>query len=689
MAETKGISRVIKQDRIAIIEIDSPPVNALGHAVREALYEGLRASMDDPEIDAVVIACAGRTFFAGADISEFKKPFRPPGLKDIFAMIDASKKLVLAAIHGAALGGGFELALSCHYRIALSSAKVGLPEVALGLLPGAGGTQRTPRLAGVSAALDLIMSGKPLDAATAKARGLIDEIAAEGALQDAAVRYARHLVDRAVPLRRVRDMPLDVRGEEARQLFADFRRKNARLFRGFKAPENIVKALEAAVELPFDAGLAREAELCAELMKSRESEAQRHIFFSERAASKIPGLAPDLKPMPIESVAIVGAGTMGTGIAIAFLNAKVPVTLVDLDGRAVERASAKIAKTIHSMVDKGLIDSDTAKSRISRLRTETDIQSIRTADLVIEAVFERLDLKRSVFTQIDAVAKIGAILATNTSFLDVDAIAAATSRPQDVIGLHFFAPANIMRLLEVVRGEKTSDRVLVSGMHLGRRLDKVAVVSRVCDGFIANRVMAPRSVSANRLILEGAMPWDVDQALVNFGFPMGVFAMTDLVGVNVIGWDPENSKSRTVQEILCEKGRWGQKRGAGYYDYDEKMGRMPSPVVEGLIREFAAKNDVAQKSYTERNIIEQLLDPVVNEGAKLLEEGVALRASDIDVAMVSGYAWPAFTGGPMFWADSQGLGTILERLEARRDAGEPIQISSLLERMAAEGKTFH
>jgi 3-hydroxyacyl-CoA dehydrogenase len=645
--------------------------------------------MDDPEIDAVVIACAGRTFFAGADISEFQKPFRPPGLKDIFAMIDASKKLVLAAIHGTALGGGFELALSCHNRIATSSAKVGLPEVALGLLPGAGGTQRTPRLAGVSAALDLIMSGKPLDAATAKARGLIDEIAAEGSLQDAAVRYARHFVDRAVPLRRVRDMPLDVRGEEARQLFADFRRKNARLFRGFKAPENIVKALEAAVELPFDAGLAREAELCAELMKSRESEAQRHIFFSERAASKIPGLAPDLKPMPIESVAIVGAGTMGTGIAIAFLNAKVPVTLVDLDGRAVERASAKIAKTIHSMVDKGLIDSDTAKSRISRLRTETDIQSIRTADLVIEAVFERLDLKRSVFTQIDAVAKMGAILATNTSFLDVDAIAAATSRPQDVIGLHFFAPANIMRLLEVVRGEKTSDRVLVSGMHLGRRLNKVAVVSRVCEGFIANRVMAPRSVAANRLILEGAMPWDVDQALVNFGFPMGVFAMTDLVGVNVIGWDPENSKSRTVQEILCEMGRWGQKRGAGYYDYDEKVGRMPSPVVEGLIREFAAKNDVAQKNYSERNIIEQLLDPVVNEGARLIEEGVALRASDIDIAMVSGYAWPPYTGGPMFWADTQGLGTILERLKARRDAGESIWISSMLETMAAEGRKFY
>lgn len=689
MADTKSISRVIKQDRVAIIEIDSPPVNALGHAVREALYEGLRASIEDPEIDAVVIACAGRTFFAGADISEFQTRFRPPGLSDIFAMIDASGKLVLSAIHGTALGGGFELALSCHYRIALSSAKVGLPEVALGLLPGAGGTQRAPRLAGVSAALDLIMSGKPLDAASAKARGLIDEIVTEGSLRDAAVRYARRLVDTAMPLRRVRDMPLDVTGEDARRLFADFRRKNARLFRGFKAPESIVKAVEAAVELPFDAGLAREAELCAELMKSRESEAQRHIFFAERAASKIPGLAPDLKPMKIESVAIIGAGTMGTGIAIAFLNAKLPVTLVDLDDRALERASAKIAKTIRSMVDKGHVDSDTAELRIGLLRTETDIDSIRTADLVVEAVFERLDLKRAVFAKIDTVAREGAILATNTSFLDVNAIAAATSRPENVIGLHFFAPANIMRLLEVVRGEKTADRVLVSGMNLGRLLDKVAVVSRVCDGFIANRVMAPRSISANRLILEGAMPWDVDQALVNFGFPMGVFAMTDLVGVNVIGWDPENSKSRTVQEILCEKGRWGQKRGAGYYDYDDKMGRMPSPVVEGIIREFAATHGVAQKNHSERNIIEQLLDPVVNEGAKLLEEGVALRASDIDIAMVSGYAWPPYTGGPMFWADTEGVGNILERLRARRAAGEPIQISSMLESMAAQGRKFY
>lgn len=684
MAQTGEVSRLIKHDRVGILEIDSPPVNALGVAVRVALDTGVRALLADPEVEAVVVACGGRTFFAGADISEFGKPLQGPGLNQIFALIEGASKPVVAAIHGTALGGGLELALACHYRIAVRSAKVGLPEVSLGLLPGAGGTQRTPRLAGVSKALELIVHGKPIDASAAQGCGLIDEIAPEGSLRDAAVAYARGLVDAKAPLRRARDLSTDVSGEAAAQLFADFRRTNAPLFRGFKAPENIVKAIEAAVALPFDEGIAREFELFRELEPGRESEAQRYIFFAERAATKIPGLSSEVKPIRIGSVAVIGAGTMGTGISTAFLNAGLPVTMIDLDAAALERGAATIAKTLRGAAQKGRISADEAELRVGLLKTAGGIEATGAADLIIEAVFERLDLKMKVFREMDAAAKPDAILASNTSFLDLDAIAAVTSRPERVIGLHFFSPAHIMRLLEVVRGAKTSDAILTTGMGLGRRLGKVAVMSAVCDGFIANRLMARRSEAADRILLEGIMPWDVDRAMTEFGFPMGPFAMIDLVGVDVIGWDRENSAGRTVQEVLCENGRWGQKRSGGYYDYDEQRRRTPSPYVEEVIRAFAAKHGVSRKGYTDQAIIEHLLDPVVNEGAKLIEEGVVLRASDIDVALVTGYAWPSYTGGPMFWGDTVGLDKIVARLKAR-EASEPITVSPLLERLAKEG----
>jgi 3-hydroxyacyl-CoA dehydrogenase len=684
MSQTTKVLTVQMRDGVAVLRIDSPPVNALGYAVRAGIQEGLQACIGDTAVKAIVIICGGRTFFAGADISEFGQPFRPPSLDDLFSTIETSQKPVIAAIHGTALGGGFELALACHYRIAVASAKVGLPEVALGLLPGAGGTQRTPRIAGVAAALDLIVFGKPLPAAAAKDAHLLDELTNEGALEDDAVAFARKLVSSYAPLRRVRDLNPDLEGEAAAKLFADFRAKNSNTFKGFKAPENIVRAIEAAVALPFDEGLRREAELFEELVGSTESAAQRHIFFAERVAAKIPGLSADAKALPVKSLAVIGAGTMGTGIATAFLNAGLPVTLVDQEDAAVKRGAGNIAKTLQSAVAKGRISEDEGKRRESLLKATIDMTSIADSDLVIEAVYENLDLKKRVFQRIDALAKPSAILASNTSFLDLDAIAAATARPAQVIGLHFFAPANIMRLLEVVRGKATSDSLLATGMELGRKLGKVAVLSRVCDGFIANRVMHKRLEAAERLILEGPMPWDVDRVMLDYGFPMGVFAMLDLVGLDVIGWDRQNSAGRSVQEVLCESGRWGQKKNGGYYDYDDQRRASPSPIAEGVIRDFAKKKGVTQRDYTKAEMIERLLYPVVNEGAKLLEEGVALRASDIDVALVTGYAWPVYTGGPMFWGEHLGLARVVAALER----GNDVEVSPLLLRLAQDSKGF-
>jgi len=688
MTRINAVTQLVTAGGIAVLEIDSPPVNALGHVVRLGLDEGLEVALADDAIKAIVIACAGRTFFAGADIGEFGKPLLKPDLNDIFRRIEAAAKPVVAAIHGTALGGGFELALACHYRIAEPSARIGLPEVNLGLLPGAGGTQRTPRLAGVAAALQLIVLGKPIGASAGKAAGLIDLLSGQGTLREDAIAYAARLADEKAPLRRARDLSPDLSAAEALELIEAFSKKNARSFKGFRAPGNIVKAIQAATELAFDDGLAREWELFEELMASRESAAQRHIFFAERATSKIPGLGKDVTPLPVKTVAVIGAGTMGTGIAIAFLNAGLPVTLIDLNGTALQQASRRIEKAILSLAEKGRIAQGEADKRIAALTPVSTIEGAADADLIIEAVFERLDLKQSIFSQLDAIAKPGAILASNTSFLDLNMIAAATSRPDHVVGLHFFAPANIMRLLEVVRGAKTSDRVVATAMGLGRTLNKVAVLSGVCDGFIANRLMARRGEAADRIVLEGPLPWDIDAAMTGFGFPMGVFAMLDLVGLDVIGWDRENTAGRTIQEILCESDRWGQKKGGGYYDYDEQRVGRPSPHVENVVVAFRERIGIRQKTYTEEQIVRELLDPVVNEGAKLIEEGIALRASDIDMALVTGYGWPVYSGGPMFWGDGVGLAGIVDRLKARQQAGDPIRISPLLERLAATGGSF-
>lgn len=687
MADAESLLNLTSQGSVRIVEIDSPPVNALTHRVRVALEVGLKAALADDEAKAIVIACAGRTFFAGADITELGQPIQHPDLNELAELIESSGKPVVAAIHGTALGGGLEVAMACHYRIAVPSAKVGLPESALGLLPGAGGTQRLPRLIGVEAALDMIVGGKPIGAKAAHAAGLIDALAEEGRLREDAIAYAARLAEEGAPLRLARDLVPSVNGDAATALIEEYTRRNARAFKGRKAPGNIVKAVEAAATLPFDQGLKREWELFEELVVSPESQAQRYIFFAERAASKVPGLAA-AKSIPISSVAVIGAGTMGSGITLAFLNARLPVTLVDLSAEALERAKAHIARTLRSAAEKGRTSADEAEARLALLSTAQSMDAVGQADLIIEAVFEQLDLKKKIFGQIDQIAKPGAILASNTSFLDLNAIAAATSRPESVVGLHFFAPANIMRLLEVVRGDKTSDAVLATAMGLGRTLAKVAVLSGVCDGFIANRLMARRGEAAERIILEGPMPWDVDKAMAEYGFPMGVFQMLDLVGLDVIGWDRENSAGRTVQEVLCEMDRWGQKKGGGYYDYDDRRRASPSPVAEQVIRDFATRHEVPQREYTELELVQQLLDPVVNEGAKLLEEGIAQRASDIDMALVAGYGWPVYKGGPMFWGDSEGLGRIVARLEKRIANGEAITLSPLLVQMAADGRRF-
>jgi len=473
-------------------------------------------------------------------------------------------------------------------------------------------------------------------------------------------------------------------------MFADFTQKHARVFRGFRAPGNIVKAVEAAVALPFEAGMKREGELFMELMQSRESAAQRHLFFAERMVAKIPGIASATQARPTGKVGVIGAGTMGGGIAMNFLNIGTPVTLVETSQDALDRGVATIRRNYEATVAKGRLSAAEYETRIALLNPTLDFQNLADRDLVIEAVYENLPLKQDIFSRLGDLVRPEAVLASNTSFLDLDAIASATAHPERVIGLHFFSPANVMRLLEVVRGARTAPDVVVTGMSLGRKIGKLAVLAGVCNGFIANRAMMPRTELARELVLEGPSPADIDRVMTEYGFPMGPFAMLDLVGLDVIGWDPKNSSGSTVLEVLCEAGRWGQKRGAGYYDYDDKRQARPSAEVARIIADFAARGKIAQRSFNDSEIIERLLYPIVNEGTKILEEGIALRASDIDVALVTGYGWPAYTGGPMFWADGIGLDKIVSRLDAlQAEHGAAYQASGLLRRLAAEGGVLH
>ncbi|MBL8648163.1 MAG: enoyl-CoA hydratase/isomerase family protein [Sphingosinicella sp.] len=684
MTAINDVVDLSRDGEIAVITVNSPPVNALSAPVRDGIAEGVTSAVADAEVKAIVLICAGRTFIAGADITEFGKPPRGTSLHQMIDVIESATKPVIAAIHGTALGGGLETALGAHYRVAVPSAKLGLPEVKLGLLPGAGGTQRLPRVVGAEAALKMVTSGNPIGAKAALDSGLVDELVDEADLRGGAIAFAQKVVAENRPLKKIRDR--SVTAEPA--LFAEFRAANARKFRGFDAPEANIKCIEAAVTLPFEEGMKRERELFMELMTGTQSAAQRHIFFAERQAARIKDLPEGTTPRSVKSVGVIGAGTMGGGISMNFLSAGIPVTIVETNPEALERGVGIMRKNYAASAAKGALKPEAVEANMGRLTPVLDLEALKDCDLIIEAVFEDMAVKKEIFAKLDRIAKPGAILASNTSYLDVDEIASATSRPQDVVGLHFFSPANVMKLLEVVRGAKTAPNVLATAMGLAKTIGKVAVVAGVCFGFIGNRMLRARQDQAQALILEGAMPWDVDRVLYDFGFPMGPFQMADLAGLD-IGWSAATSKGETVRDRLCEAGKRGQKTGSGFYDYDEKRNRTPSKVAEEIILAKSAELGIARRQVSDAEILERCIYPMINEGAKILEEGIAQRPSDIDVAWIYGYGFPVYRGGPMFYGDTVGLKAVLEGLEKYEKVhGAAFKPAALLTKLAAEGTSF-
>lgn len=689
MSSTVSVTR---SDNIAVVTIDNPPVNALGYNLRKPLHDALGELRDDPTAEAIVVTCAGRTFIAGADITEFGKPMQAPSLPDLIEMLESIGKPTVAAIHGTALGGGLELALGCHFRVADAGAKLGLPEVKLGLLPGAGGTQRLPRIVGPEKAVRMVVSGNPIAAAEAHADGLVDAVCSEE-LADNAVALAKDKVASGAALVHVRER--DQKLAEARNdlaaldaVIADATKKA----RGLEAPLICAQSVRNAVTLPFEEGLAAEREFFIKLVTGEQSAAQRHLFFAERQAAKVDGVGKDLKRRQIRKVAVIGAGTMGGGIAMSFVNGGIPVTVLEMNQEALDRGFATISKNYDISVSRGSLSEEAKAKRLGLLTGVTSYEDLADADLIIEAVFEEMAVKKNVFGKLDAVAKPGAILASNTSYLDVDEIAASTKRPGDVVGTHFFSPANVMRLLEIVRGKQTSADVLATLLGIARVIRKVPVVVGVCHGFVGNRMLSARSAEAEDLLLEGALPQDVDKALTDFGFPMGQYAMADLAGLD-IGWRTRKSLGTTaaIADSLCEEGRYGQKTGKGYYLYKDGS-RKPEadPEVETLIEKVSAGRNLARRKISAEEIIERTLYPMVNEGARILEEGIAARSSDIDIVWANGYGFPIGKGGPMFWADSVGLGKIVERLEhwhgeMGKDVYKP---AKLLKDLAASGKSF-
>ena len=674
---------------VAVVTVDNPPVNALSQGVRQGLLEGVNKALADDAVQAIVIHCAGRTFIAGADITEFASGPAEPSLRDMLELMDGAGKPVIAAIHGTALGGGLETALCCHYRVAAPGARLGLPEVKLGLLPGAGGTQRLPRVVGVEKALQMVTSGVPIGAVEALEAGLVDEIV-EGDLLPGALAFGHQIVARGAALPRIRDR--DDRLQEAREdpaVFEQFRRSIARKSRGFIAPEYNIRCIEAAVSQPFDEGMKTEARLFTELMRSPQAAAQQYFFFAERQAARIPDIPRDTPELPIARVGVIGAGTMGGGIAMNMVNVGIPVTLVETSQEALERGLGVIRGNYDNTARKGRLSEADVVQRMGLINGSLQLQELAQCDLVIEAVFENMEVKKDIFTRLDAIVKPGAILASNTSALDLNEIASATARPESVIGLHFFSPANVMKLLEVVRGDATAREVIKTCMGFARRIDKVPVLVGVCHGFVGNRILFARQTQAQQLALEGARPHQVDRVLYEFGFPMGAFQMSDLAGLD-IGWNAETSRGETIRDRLCEAGRRGQKTGAGYYDYDENRKPTPAPLVAELYTEFAARAGIIQRDIADQEILERCLLPMINEGAKILEEGIAIRASDIDVVYVYGYGWPVYRGGPMYYANSLGLDTVLARLRHYwQQSGDDFwRPSRLLVELAEKGGRF-
>jgi 3-hydroxyacyl-CoA dehydrogenase len=689
--------RFEKRGNVGIIWINNPPVNAISVDVRAALIDGVAKLAEDPQIKIGVLACEGRTFMAGADITEFGKPPLSPSLHHAIDAVESSVKPIVAAIHGTAFGGGLEVALGCHYRVAIAGAKVGLPEVKLGLLPGAGGTQRLPRLIGIEAALGIIVSGDPVPAAQAAKAGVIDKII-EGDLLEGALNHARALAAENAPLRKVRDLKVDV-SKIAPGFFDEARTRVAKEKKNLFAPQRIVDALEAAATLPFEKGMAREREFFLQCAQNSQSKALQHVFFAERKAANVPNLDKNVAKRDIKSVAIIGAGTMGGGIAMNFLNVGIPVTLLEMKQDALDRGVGVIRKNYDNTASKGRLTLEQVQQRMDLLKATLSYDDLRDADLVIEAVFETMAIKKDVFAKLDKAVKKGAILASNTSYLSIDEIAGSTSRPSDVVGTHFFSPANVMRLLEIVRGAKTAQDVLVTVIDIAKRINKIGVVCGNRDGFIGNRMLGGYAYQASLMVLEGAMPEQVDAALRNFGMPMGVLQMSDLAGLDV-GYksrkdrDPASFDGRVTRsaDLLVEMGRMGQKTQAGYYDYapGDRTPR-PSPVVTELIEKVSKNYGIVRRKFTDEEIVERCFLALMNVGCEVLREGVAYRASDIDIVYIYGYGFPAYRGGPMFWAENEvGLKTALAKLQkyCAETGSKWLKVSPLLEKLVAEGKGF-
>ncbi|AZP14085.1 3-hydroxyacyl-CoA dehydrogenase NAD-binding domain-containing protein [Undibacterium parvum] len=682
---------------IAVITLNNPPVNGLGHASRAAVVEGMQQALQDEAITAIVITGAGKAFSGGADIKEFNstKAFAEPSLQTVINVIENASKPVIAAIHSVCMGGGLELALACHYRVATAGAQIALPEVKLGILPGAGGTQRLPRVLGLEMALNMIVSGTPVVSEKLAKTGLFNQML-EGDLMQGAIDFA-NTVAATRPLPRVRDIKIDYPNHEA---FLQFSRNTVGAMAGpFPAPLKCVEAVAAAVTMKFDDGIQLERQLFLELVQSTESKALRHAFFGERAAGKIPDVPEDTPLRPIKSVAVIGAGTMGGGIAMNFANAGIPVQILEMKQEALDKGLATIRKNYENTLKKGKLTQEKFEQRLALITGTMSYQDIAQADLVIEAVFEEMGVKQQVFKKLDEVMKPGAIMASNTSTLDVDMIASFTQRPQDVIGMHFFSPANVMKLLEIVRGKATAKDVLATVMALSKKIKKTGVVSGVCDGFIGNRMIEQYSRQAGFLLEEGCTPEQVDKAVEKLGFAMGPFRMGDLAG-NDIGWairkrryidKPLVTYSKTA-DLLCELGRYGQKTGAGWYDYkpgDRKA--YPSQVVNDMIVQHSADLGIARRNISDQEITERLIFSLVNEGAHILEEGIAMRASDIDMVYLSGYGFPLHRGGPMFYADTLGLPNVIMAMDkyAKGRHGDAWKVAALLAKLAKEGKTFN
>ncbi len=685
------------QNNIAIISVNNPPVNALSQAVRIGIKDNVAAADADNNIKAIILCCEGRTFMAGADITEFGKPPLDPWLPEVVESIDKTSKPLIAAIHGTAFGGGLEVALGCNYRVAIASALVGTPEVKLGLLPGAGGTQRLPRVAELKTALDMVVSGNPVKAEKALKAGIIDRIV-DGDLLEGAIAFANELIAEGASLPRISDNNVDTSAMPD-DFFATYRKGIARRSRGYFAPEKCIQAVEAAINLPFNEGLKRERELFMECMASPHSKALQHAFFAERAASNIKGFDKSIAPRDIKSVGIIGAGTMGGGIAMNFLNAGIPVTILEMNQDAIDRGLGIIRKNYEATAKKGRMTMEQVEGAMGLLSPTTNYDDLANADLIIEAVFENMDVKKQVFTKLDAVAKKGAILATNTSYLDINAIADMTNRPQDVLGLHFFSPANIMRLLEIVNADKTAPDALLTVVKLAKKIKKVGVVAGVCHGFIGNRMLEGYGREAGLLMLEGASPQQIDAAIFNWGMPMGPLAMGDMAGID-IGYmlrqqfpaDRFDEHAYRVPNRMVEAGRKGQKTGKGYYLYEAgNRTPQPDPEVEAIIIEEAAKAGITRReNISDEEIVARCIYPLINEGAYILEEGFAARPSDIDVVWMNGYGFPPYHGGPMFYADHIGLENVLKTLEdfTAKFGERWWKPAPLIKKLVAEGKNF-